>query len=81
MLFSSILFIFDILKAIGKAYHVLSDTQKRKTYDSCPEAFDETSSSSTRRSTSNMRRNNTYYTNNNQYWSDDDFSADEFYFD
>ena len=73
----------DAFKAIGKAFAVLSDTQKRKHYDSYgPEAFDTGASASSRHSTSNMRRNSyTYYTNsnNNQYWSDEDFSAEDIF--
>ncbi|CAF0718881.1 unnamed protein product [Brachionus calyciflorus] len=67
----------EAFKAIGKAFAVLSDAQKRRQYDELgPESFDDTvqSSSSTRhRHQTRTGHYNTYY------WNDDDFSADELF--
>jgi DnaJ family protein B protein 12 len=68
----------DAFKAIGKAFAVLSDTEKRRQYDNYgPEMFDTENSSSVRRNHTSSARNRTYHYNN--YWNDDEFSADELF--
>lgn len=68
----------EAFKAIGKAFAVLNDPQKRKQYDMCPESFDESASSSnqTHRRESYQNFNNTSH---NAYWNDDEFSAEEIF--
>lgn len=72
----------EAFKAIGKAFAILSDTQKREHYDRYgPEAFDQSASTTSHRA-SNMRRTNSYSSGNayyNSYWNDDEFSAEEIF--
>ncbi len=72
----------DAFKAIGKAFAILSDTQKRKHYDDYgPEFFDQTtsgsSSSASRQRTSHASRGDHHY--NYSHWNQEEFSADELF--
>lgn len=72
----------DAFKAIGKAFAILSDTQKRKHYDDYgPEFFDQTSSSSSsasrHRSSHASSRGDHHY--NYSHWNQEEFSADELF--
>jgi len=65
----------EAFKAIGKAFAVLSDAQKRKQYDSYgPESFDGSESSS--HETNRHRHQQGQY---HSYWNEEDFSADELF--
>ncbi len=62
--------------AIGKAFAILTDTQKRKHYDMHgPDSFESNATTTSRRS--NVYRTNATYGNN--YWNDDEFSAEEIF--
>lgn len=71
----------EAFKAIGKAFAILSDTQKRKQYDTLgPDSFDDHAPSKSEARSRYHRssfNNHTYY--NNYYWNDDDFSAEELF--
>lgn len=80
---SNLIFIFYYKKnfskkilAIGKAFSVLSDAQKRKQYDNYgPEAFNENSGGTPSRSTHGYRSHHgTHYS-----WNEEEFSADELF--
>jgi len=65
----------DAFKAIGKAFSVLSDAQKRKQYDNYgPEVFNESSGGTPSRSTHGYRSHHTHYS-----WNEEEFSADELF--
>ncbi len=70
----------DAFKAIGKAFAILSDTQKRKHYDNDPESFyntvDSNSSHGDHARSRHHRSTHTYY---NNYWNDDEFSPEELF--
>jgi DnaJ family protein B protein 12 len=67
----------EAFKAIGKAFAVLSDTEKRKQYDQLgPESFEDSVQSTSTSSTRNRYRSGHH---NTYYWNDDDFSADELF--
>ena len=68
----------EAFKAIGKAFAVLSDTQKRRQYDQCPSAFDPTESSSSSSPSYRREQYNNHHTYQT-YWNDDDFSAEEIF--
>jgi DnaJ-class molecular chaperone len=62
----------DAFKAIGKAFSVLSDAQKRKQYDTYgAESFDSSGGASSGRG---YRRSHAQYS-----WNDEEFSADELF--
>lgn len=63
----------DAFKAIGKAFSVLSDAQKRKQYDNYgAESFEASGGAPSHR--------NTYRTYNSHYsWNEEEFSADELF--
>lgn len=64
----------EAFKAIGKAFAVLSDAQKRKQYDSYgPESFEEGGTSN--ETYRHRRSHQAQYS----YWNDEDFSADELF--
>lgn len=67
----------EAFKAIGKAFAILSDTQKRKHYDNYgPDSFDN-NVESPRESTRHHR--SAYTTSHQYYWNEEDFSADELF--
>jgi len=77
----------EAFKAIGKAFAILSDPQKRKQYDQFgPDSFDDGVSKEsttryryTRSSGNGGYSSSSYYANNTYYWNDDDFSAEELF--
>lgn len=63
----------DAFKAIGKAFSVLSDAQKRKQYDNYgPESFEPSGGGSSR--SYSTRQHYSHYS-----WNDEEFSADELF--
>lgn len=66
----------EAFKAIGKAFSVLSDAQKRKQYDNYgPESFEASSGeTSTRSSHGHRSQYGTHYS-----WNEEEFSADELF--
>lgn len=68
----------EAFKAIGKAFSVLSDAQKRKQYDNYgAESFESSGSSPSRSSHGHGYR--THYSSNSYSWNDEEFSADELF--
>jgi DnaJ-class molecular chaperone len=64
-----------IILAIGKAFSVLSDAQKRKQYDNYgPESFEASGETSTRSTHTHRSHYGTHYS-----WNDEEFSADELF--
>lgn len=64
----------DAFKAIGKAFSVLSDAQKRKQYDNYgAESFESGGSAPTR------SHRQSYYSSTHYSWNDEEFSADELF--
>ncbi len=64
----------DAFKAIGKAFSVLSDAQKRKQYDNFgAESFESSGGAPTR------SHRQGYYSNSHYSWNEEEFSADELF--
>ena len=64
-----------LFAAIGKAFSVLSDAQKRKQYDNYgPESFEASGETSTRSSHGHRSQYGTHYS-----WNEEEFSADELF--
>jgi DnaJ family protein B protein 12 len=70
----------DAFKAIGKAFAILSDTQKRRNYDDYgPEFFDQPGSGGVSSSSSNSSRRSAHHQNQYAHWNQEEFSADELF--
>jgi DnaJ family protein B protein 12 len=77
----------EAFKAIGKAFAILSDVQKRKQYDTYgADAFDEAKSDGHATGSRHRYQRSGFgqsgggaYHNNSYYWNDDDFSAEELF--
>jgi DnaJ-class molecular chaperone len=75
-LFVKILIKIRKKKAIGKAFAVLSDAQKRKHYDNYGPSSFESESNSQETYRSHRSHQHSQF---NSYWNEDDFSADELF--